>query len=537
MKYLDHPLQFLFLPILSSHYILLIVGALALWVSPGALLAQSLTYTGSKPWVNFGSANLCKPGQFAPAPCSKTLTLEYKVTGGGTLGTPKVLTQGSPDLDFTLANGSTCIGGVTTGETCAVNVTFGPRYAGSVGGAVQVTSETGTVLATTPILGTGTGPQIGTLTNGIVTEYLPWSLPISAEIAIDGAGDVFQVNPYSKPYTLVEQPANGRPNITIPFTYSDGVSESDTTYSVAPINTAIDGAGNVLFLGNSTVGLIPRDGGGAIQLPFEPLVDPWWLAVDGIGDVFVEDSLNSRISKLPAGCHSSSCVVSVLDEHASYGDIGSIAADPSGDLFVQRQFVQGQPKVFEYLAGGGAPLTLSTSFAPALVNGVGEFFAIEETPYPDLYATLSVLPAGSTTPVTLLGGYYENKSVFPAQNLAGDSFLAYSGDGAGAAEYQRSQFAPLDFGSLPVGMTKTLPLAITNTGNQTLLFTPYFVSPTYHILSESPSNCQAGVTAGATCTLQIEFAPLKTGPHTIQLTLKANGAADAVILLEGNGTK
>ncbi len=51
--------------------------------------------------VNFGSANVCAPGQTTPAPCSQTLTLSFNVNAGGTLGTPKVLTGGAPNLDFT----------------------------------------------------------------------------------------------------------------------------------------------------------------------------------------------------------------------------------------------------------------------------------------------------------------------------------------------------------------------------------------------------------------------------------------------------
>ena len=60
--------------------------------------------------VNFGSVNICPAGQTTPAPCSETMTLTFTVTASGTLGTPKALTLGAPNLDFTLASGSTCTG-------------------------------------------------------------------------------------------------------------------------------------------------------------------------------------------------------------------------------------------------------------------------------------------------------------------------------------------------------------------------------------------------------------------------------------------
>ena len=54
--------------------------------------------------VNFEGVNVCAPGQTTPAPCSNTLTLNFHTNADVTLGTPKVLTGGAPNLDFTLAS-------------------------------------------------------------------------------------------------------------------------------------------------------------------------------------------------------------------------------------------------------------------------------------------------------------------------------------------------------------------------------------------------------------------------------------------------
>ena len=105
--------------------------------------------------VNFGSVNVCAPGQTTPAPCNETLTLTYNVTASGTLRTPEVLTDGAPNLDFTRASGSTCTGAVTAGATCIVNVKFTPLVAGERDGTVQITDGGGNVLTTTAISGYG----------------------------------------------------------------------------------------------------------------------------------------------------------------------------------------------------------------------------------------------------------------------------------------------------------------------------------------------------------------------------------------------
>ena len=110
--------------------------------------------------VNFGTANVCPSGQTSPAPCSQTLALNYNITEGGALGTPKVLTGGVPSSDFSVAGGSTCSGAVTAGTTCAVNVTFTPTTPGLRKGAVEIVDDGGDVLASTNIYGSGIGgPQ------------------------------------------------------------------------------------------------------------------------------------------------------------------------------------------------------------------------------------------------------------------------------------------------------------------------------------------------------------------------------------------
>src|SRR6202008_1463224 len=109
--------------------------------------------------VNFGSANICPGGQSTPAPCSQTLTLNYSVGSETAFGTPNVLTQGAPNLDFKLS-GITCTDTIIAGNSCSATVTFAPLAPGLRMGAVQVmdSSNPANVLATTFISGVGQGP-------------------------------------------------------------------------------------------------------------------------------------------------------------------------------------------------------------------------------------------------------------------------------------------------------------------------------------------------------------------------------------------
>ncbi|MEA3007844.1 MAG: hypothetical protein QOI94_3113 [Acidobacteriaceae bacterium] len=129
----------------------------ALWfaVLPAALrplYGQAVTFLGNP--VDFGDVDVCAAGQTTPGPCSKTMTFFYKVTAGGTLQKPKVLTMGVPYLDFAFAR-SSCMGTVTTGSRCSVAVTLTPKVAGLRSGSVEIVNGSGKILATTLIHGIG----------------------------------------------------------------------------------------------------------------------------------------------------------------------------------------------------------------------------------------------------------------------------------------------------------------------------------------------------------------------------------------------
>jgi NHL repeat len=196
----------------------------------GLARAQSVTFAGPQPSVNFGIVNICPAGQTTPAPCSAAMTLNFNVTASGTLGTPQALTLGAPDLDFTLASGSTCTGSVTKGNSCTVNTTFAPRFAGLRRGGVEVVDGSGNVLADVPVYGIGSGPQV-TFQPGPVSTLSGFvGGGVNTNLAVDGSGNIFF--------------DNGLPHEILAAGGYTTVKTLSTNFS-NPVGIAVDGSGNV----------------------------------------------------------------------------------------------------------------------------------------------------------------------------------------------------------------------------------------------------------------------------------------------------
>jgi hypothetical protein len=306
---------------------LALFSGLLLWLAPPVLSAQNVSFAGSSPSVNFGNVNVCPAGKSSPAPCTETLTLTYNVTVSGTLGATRVLTGGTPNLDFTLAGGSTCTGTVFAGHTCTVNVNFGPKYPGARRGGVQITDKSGDVLTTTLVYGVGLGPQAGFNLGNPIGVALQGVLPSFSHLTSDSAGNFYAFGPSSTnpgaPMALIKLPIGGGPQVSVPLTMNGS-------------EIAIDGAGDLFLLASSSVYELPAGGGIPIKLPFTGLSssnEPLGIAVDSAGDVFVvasdSEGLHASVLELPAGGASQITLpFSGLDSPSN------VAVDNAGDVFV-----------------------------------------------------------------------------------------------------------------------------------------------------------------------------------------------------------
>ena len=472
--------------------------------------------------LGFGSANVCPAGQTTPAPCSKTLTLSYNVTAGGALGTPQVLTQGAPSLDFTLASGSTCTGAVTSGSTCTVDVTFTPTAPGTRAGAVQITDGSGNVLAATAIYGLGQAPAIA-YSPSTQAAVAATGISLPTGIATDQLGNVYIVDRY-----------NGRLLKVTPSNVQTTVASGLT----APWGVAIDGGGNIFISSslNDNVLEIYASGGQA-TLPTTGLSQPEGLAVDGAGDLFIADNFNSRVVEItPAG-------VQTTVPATGLGHPIGVAVDTAGNVYIadstHGQVVEVTP------AGVQTTVPASGLTAPfdVKVDSAGNVYIADI----NIQGVVQVSSAGgqATFPLSGSSGVWGPQSL--ALDAAGDVVVG-DGNGNGVAELLRSQVPALSFGTTPVSQTSS-PQSVTiqNIGNQPLNAVAPGLSIGANFAqvpgSGTPEDCTSGfsLVPGATCNLSISFEPQATGllAGSAVLTdnaLNGNPAAQT-IQLSGTGTQ
>ncbi len=272
--------------------------------------------------VNFGSANVCPSGLTIPAPCSSTQTLNYNVAANTTIGSIKVLTQGAPNLDFTLTPSSPCSGEVPVRLIC-VNVTFAPTAPGQRNGAVQILDGAGHVLATTYVYGTGQGPQL-TFPPGAQSALSLGNLAGPYSIAVDAAGNLYIAEAIS-----AYSPGNG----VVKETWSgSGYTQSTVASGLAyPVGVAVDGAGNV-YIADQDAGQVlietPTNGGYAQSVLFSGLRSIEAIAVDGSGNVYISSLAYGLLKEtLIAGGYSQSTIASGV---YAFG----IAVDGQGNVYL-----------------------------------------------------------------------------------------------------------------------------------------------------------------------------------------------------------
>ncbi len=461
------------------------------------------------------SANICPSGQASPSPCSQTATLSYNVTSGGTLGAVNVLTEGAPNLDFTLGGGSTCTGNFTAGQTCTVNVTFAPRFAGLRRGAVELVDGNGNTLATTYIYGTGTRPQIvfGSASQNAIVN----NAQFLEGVAVDGSGNVF--------FTENQQVVKVTP----------GGAQSTLLSGVSAHGLTVDGAGNLFVAGTGSYsdGITEISPNGTqTQLPFFFYSDIA-VAVDGAGNLYVADYTavpagNEILKIAPDGTETQ--IVSGLN-----GAFG-LAVDDAGNIFV----AETASHLVLKIAPDGSQTTVGSGFGATTgvaVDGPGDVLIVDGgnadvvKVSPD--GTQSVIGSGFRSPWGI------------AVDASGNVYLTDQGYGQ-VVELPMSQPPALSFAATPMGSSSSdSPQSVTiqNIGNAALTATGLSVSANFAQVpgSGSPADCSASfsLAPGDSCNLSLSFTPEAASQisGSLILTDNAQNANPAMqsILLTGTG--
>jgi sugar lactone lactonase YvrE len=234
--------------------------------------------------VNFGSVNVGTP--------AFSLSYDFNVAAGTTIGSVGIYTQGVSGKDFTDAGSSTCTPQTyTTAVLCVVNVAFTPQDSGVRDGAIVLYNTAGNSLATAFISGTGVQSQASFIP-GTMTE-LGTGLSGPQGVAVDGSGNVFISDTGNDRVVMIPSTANGYGQQTVvPLT---GISE--------PVGVAVDAANSlyVVSSGNDKLVKLPWIGtgyGSQIKVG-SGFYGPAYVTLDATGNVYVTDLMNSRLTKIP----------------------------------------------------------------------------------------------------------------------------------------------------------------------------------------------------------------------------------------------
>jgi hypothetical protein len=446
---------------------------------------------------SFGNVNVCPAGQSTPAPCNRTITLSYYAAATTSLGAIQVVTQGTPNLDFTLGSGSTCTGTVSAGSSCTVNVTFTPLAPGLRMGAVDLLNSSGTMLASAPTYGIGQGPAIafGPGVQSTVASIFPGGLVAVAE---DGAGDIFITDSYNS--QVVKVPAGGGAQTTV----GSGLN--------FPYGVAVDGAGDV-FIADANNGRVVEVPAGCTSAACQTTVASGLnrvtgIAVDGAGDVFVAESDNGQVLEIPAGCASASCQTIVVSGLSN--PIG-IALDRAGDIFIANLAI-GQ--VVEVPAGCTSALCqtavgsgLSQPYGVA-VDGAGDVFIADENN--NLVVEVPAGCASAACQTTVGSGLSGPEGV--AVDGAGNIIIADTYNNR-VLEVSRSQPPSFSFALTNAGSTSTdspQSVSVQNVGNQPLTAS-LSLPDTNNFIENSSCGSSFTLSPGAICSVGFSFTPQTTG--------------------------
>ncbi len=188
----------------------------------------------------------------------------------------------------------------------------------------------------------------------------------------------------------------------------------------------------------------------------------------------------------------------------------------------------GAPKTFPLFVAniGGGTLTVAPSISGPSYKIADSTCAAGVTPGNSCtlvveYSPVSIGPHDDTLTVATNGGS-------PTVGLFGSVVgLSVLGGVSGAT---------LEFGTVSSGSTEVELLTVTNVGLPGTVTVGTAISGlTFSILTTAQNTCMAGIAAGQSCTLPVQFAPTHSGPHDEPLTLTPfPGSGNTKVWLTGS---
>jgi len=477
--------------------------------------SAAITVTLSSTPGNFGSVNVGTPASIE--------TLTYTFSNPATLSAVNILTAGASSNDYTDGGSSTCAAGTAynTGDSCLVTVAFKPTSAGMRSGAVTLFAQGSNLpLMTWYLSGIGQSAEV-VIDPG--TQSTLATLSSSGQgygSVVDGGGNVYVVD-YANSQVIELAAGTFAPSTVV----SSGLS--------GPTAVAMDGAGNLYVsdTGNARVVMVPNENGALNSadlstVSISGLGAPQGLATDGNGNLYVADSVNGAVIEVLAGGGAPLTVASGLTNPQG------VAVDTAGNVYVA-----GNNQVVEYPVGGGSPIPMGSGYA----NPSGVALDASGTIYVADSGNLRIVrvSAGGAAQANLaIAGLISPQGV--AVDAAGNLYIT---DTSSVYEVNRTQAAPLVFGTTTVGST-SVPQTVTvsNAGNQPLTMSNLAITANFVQVPSGGTDCasSAQLSSGGQCLVATEFAPTTSGSLTGTLTLSdsaLNTASTQTVQLAGGGAQ
>ena len=446
---------------------------------------------------------------------SATQTAYVSMTTAGTLSTISVLTQGATGLDFQMISGGTCTVGTPygVGQACTVEYSFAPTRPWIRYGGIALFDASGNLLGNVYLNGTGTGPQMPLSPASAVPGTLGSGFNGPTGIAVDSSGNVYVTDTQNnalKEIVAVNGAVPASPTIRSLGSFaaqSVAVDGSGNVYVATPANHAIEELVAVAGVVPATSPTIRTLGTSGTM----PLSEPYGVAVDGSGDLYIADvgngnAGNGTVKKLTAvnGVVPASALVTTVGTGYSFPT--GVAVDNSGNFYIA-DF--GDNLVKEVT--GGVSRNLGSGFSSpngVAVDGSGNVYVADRghNAIKEILAVAGVIPASSPTILTLdSGGFSSPEGV--AVDGSGNVYVADTSPSA-IKEVNIESPPGMSF-TTAVGTSSAQQLVtVGNNGNAALTLDEFAATANFN-LGGAGTTCSSSSTiaAGGSCGLGVVFAP------------------------------
>lgn len=441
---------------------------------------------------------------------SPALTLTFTFTANTTLQAPIVVTQGAAGSDFADAGTGSCTTAAGTshayapGDICTLDLTLTPAQSGLDLGAAELKDSSGNLLATIPLFGIGTGPQIVFNPGVQTTKGSGFKAP--AGLADDQAGTIYVADSGNNQIQVI---GNGSTIAISGFSSPEGV--------------ALDGAGNIFIAdtGNNAVKEIVAATGATHSLGGGfTFSGPRGVSIDRAGNLYVADTGNGAVQELSAAAGYST----VLTIRSGLSSPSAIAVDYLGDVFV---IDTSSSPVREIVAADGAVSPLSP------VQAVGSGWSVPAAIACDRLGNLYVADAGQALELPRNGTTFGSPQLL-ASGLASPAGIAVDSRGnvnissASTNEVLQLQLSTppsFTFATTVIGHSSTdspQSVTVTNIGNSGLPITGLAFPRDFPQDPATTCTSTTSLAQNSACLVSIDFVPTTSSIPAEQVTLTDN---------------